>query len=321
MASQVSVPHPLAAFLIVSWNRKTALQRCLDSLREYIPFPYSVLVVDNASTDGTPDLLEKRYPEVHCLRNPKNEGFARAVNKGLDRLESGEIVSDYVVFLNDDTEFRDGSLQGLIDYLDSHPGVQAALPSVFTAPGRLQAGVGGYALSLKTVFCYAFGLAILFPSLFRGFFIHQPYFRKRGIILPLDWVSGVCLVLRRTGVESLRFSEDFFMYAEDVAFGRELKKHGDVIYYPHAQVFHWKEDREGGANSALWLDSLLAYSTMLAGGKSPRRLRLMRFYFYCAFVLRSWGYGLKGFFFRTDYSAKRQELRGWASHIRRGKAG
>jgi GT2 family glycosyltransferase len=321
LQSRASDTRLRVVFLIVTWNRKEILRRCLDSLRANISLPHSVLVVDNASTDGTAVLLEAEYPQVFLLRNKANEGFGRAVNRGLDWLGEGEILFDYVVFLNDDAEFRDGSIQKLIDYLESTPAVRAALPSVFSGPGRLQAGAGGYALSLKTAVSYAFGLAILFPAFFKGFFFHQPYFQKRGIILSLDWVSGVCLVLRRAGVESLRFPEDFFMYAEDAAFCRAVKAHGEIIYFPRAQVYHWKEERGGAGSSVLWLDSLFAYYGMIPGGKSPIKQRLMKFVFFCGFLLRSWGYRLKGLWSRTDYTAKSTELRRWARYIRKGKTG
>jgi len=301
-------------FVIPTWNRKEKLCHCLDSVKLYIQIQCKILVVDNASTDGTYELLKNEYPEVILIRNTENEGFSRAANKGLDYLDRRNLKYDYVVFLNDDAEFRDDSMHRLIYYMKQNLRVYAALPSVFSGPDRLQTGAGGYRLSLKTAFHYFFGLSIFFPWLFKGFFIHQPYYRKKRIILELDWISGVCMVLRREVVKKLRFPEDYFMYAEDVALCQEIKKYGKIIYFPLAQVFHLKEKNASSASS-LWLDSLFQYYRTQNQGQNPASLQVLKIIFILGFLMRIFGYIAIGLFSRKNYRNKNKELLSFIQHV------
>ncbi len=302
-------------FVIITWNRKENLRVCLNSLNQYLQRPLDVVVVDNASDDGTSEMVKKQYPDVMLFQNQNNLGFSRAANQGLDYLKEKKLWYDYVVFFNDDAELQDKSLNRLIDYLDQNTDIYAALPSVFSAPGRLQTGVGGYDLNLKTALFYFLGLSICFPLLFKGFFIHQPYFRKKRIIREVDWISGVCLVLRREAAEKLRFSEDFFMYAEDVALGKEIRKYGKIIYFPLAQVFHGKENCGSFRGSSLWLDSLFKYFEQQNQGPSRVRVRFLKFIFILGFLGRSLGYMLLDFFYKKDYRNKKKELLSFSRYL------
>lgn len=302
-------------FIIVTWNRKDRLRQCLDSVNQYIRIPHHILVMDNASTDGTSEMVKEEYPEVILIQNPDNEGFSRAVNQGLDYLKKNNLHFDYAVFLNDDAVFRDESMIRLMDYMQQNPHVYAALPSVFSSFGELQTGAGGYELSLKTAFYYFFGFSIFCPSLFKGFFIHQEYFRKNEIVLELDWVSGVCLVLKGEAAERLRFPEDYFMYAEDVALCQEIKKYGKIIYFPLAQVFHIKEKNRSFLYSSLWLDSLFQYYWQKDQNQKSCRLRFLKIIFMGGFLVRSFGYTLLDLFSQKNYQKKRKELKGYIKHI------
>ena len=302
-------------FVIPTWNRKEKLRHCLDSVKSYIQIPCRILVIDNASTDGTYEWVKNEYPDVILIRNTENEGFSRAANKGLDYLDRRDINFDYVVFLNDDAEFRDDSMHRLIYYMEKNLHISAALPSVFSGPHRLQTGAGGYRLSLKTAFYYFFGLSIFFPWLFKGFFIHQPYYRKKRIILELDWISGVCLVLRQQTAKKLRFPENFFMYAEDTALCREIIKFGKIIYFPLAQVYHLKEKNTSSAISSLWLDSLFQYYGTQNKGQDTASLRILKIIFISGFLIRIFGYILIGLFSRKNYRNKKKELLSFTQHV------
>jgi len=308
-------------FVIITWNRKPRLRECLDSVSRYIQKPHPILVVDNASKDGTSEMIKSEYPNVTLLRNSENKGFSRAANQGLNHLDKMNSEFDYVIFLNDDAEFKDSSLSRLIDYMQQNPPVQAALPSVFSSPGELQTGVGGYDLNLKTAFYYFLGWSVLFPSVFPGFFIHQPYFRKKGIVCELDWVSGVCLVLRREAAEKFRFPEDFFMYAEDVALGQEIKKQGKIIYFPFSQIFHIKEESRSFPASCLWLDSLFKYYRQKSQEPKSGRLRLLKVIFMMGFLIRILGYAGLELLAGKDYQPKRRELWSYSRHIWRSLTG
>jgi GT2 family glycosyltransferase len=225
-------------FIIVNWNRKELVSRCLASIKSYIAYPHKVVVIDNASSDGSQEMIRADYPDVDLILNTTNLGFSQASNQGLNHCREKKILSDYIIFLNNDVVLRDSSLLGLLDYLDENSEVAAALPTVFLGDGSLQTGVGGYELSLATALAYFFFLSSLFPKYSKGFFISQHYFRKNGQIPMLDWVSGVCLVVRGDAMRKVPgFPEHFFMYAEDLALCRELRVLGQIIYFPHAQVY------------------------------------------------------------------------------------
>jgi GT2 family glycosyltransferase len=301
-------------FTIVTWNRKKMLNQCLHSLKKYVPCLHKIVVVDNASSDGTSDLVRKEHPDVMLIENKKNEGFGKANNRGLDYLVRRSIPFDYVVFLNDDVRLYDGSLQALILYMDDHPEVKACLPGVFMDHGKLQTGVAGYGLSLKSAFYYFSFLSILFPRFFKGFFIHQHYFRKRGIILEVDWISGVCMVLRGCVARSLRFSEDFFMYAEDLALCAEIKKFGKIVYFPHAGIVH-RNKIHAPQTPPRWIESLFRYYKMENGKGAAEKLWLLKIIFVCGFLLRCFGYSILNIVSGSENAQKRRELLSYSKNI------
>lgn len=303
-------------FVIVTWNRKEVLGQCLFSLKKHVQCPHHILVVDNASVDGTSEMLRKEYPEVILIENKKNLGFGRANNQGMNYLMEGGISFDYVVFFNDDAKLEDGSLKTLIDYMDKNHDVKASMPSVFIDKGQFQTGVGGYDLSLRTAFNYSFFLSILFPSLFKGFFIHQGYFRNRGLILELDWISGVCMILRSDVAGFLRFSEDFFMYAEDIALCREIRNHGKIVYFPLSQIYHYSESYRSDKISTLWIDSLFHYYRLSDKERIPAKLWQLKLIFVFGFLLRALGYTVFSVFSNgKNYKKKRKDLLHYSRHI------
>jgi GT2 family glycosyltransferase len=285
------------AVIIVSWNRKNLLKRCLLSLDAHLRLSHSVIIIDNASTDGTPEMVRSRFPDVILIENDRNLGFSKAVNQGITLLNQHHFPADFVLLLNNDAYFEDDSIAGMLAHMDQREDVQAAIPAVFGKENRLETGVGGYDLSLKTAFSYFSGLSILFPTVFKGFFIHQGYFYRKKIILEMDWISGVCLALKTGLIGSiLRLPEDFFMYAEDTAFCREIRRKGKIIYYPNATVIHTHdgyEDVEKPVNPALWISSLFRYYQDKES-QSPVavKLSLLKLVFMGGFFLRWIGYSL-----------------------------
>lgn len=279
------------AVIVVSWNRKELLRRCLSSLHSHFLFSRIVLVIDNASTDGTPDMIRNNFPDVYLFENDRNLGFSKAVNQGLAYLKLFRIRSDYVLLLNNDAYFVDDSFAGMLDYLDRKNNVLAALPAVFVKDKNLQTGVGGYDLSVITAFNYFFGLSMLFPTLFKGFFFNQDFFYRKKKVLELDWISGVCLVLKSALIGRIpRLPEEFFMYAEDTALCRKIRKFGKIVYYPKARVVHshgdYKKDEES-LDPALWLSSLFEYCrNKELPGVSVMKVFLLKLVFMGGFFLR-----------------------------------
>ena len=307
------------AVIIVSWNRKNLLKRCLLSLDSHLRLSHTVIIIDNASADGTPEMVRSRFPDVLLIENDRNLGFSKAVNQGIALLIQHHIAADFVLLLNNDAYFEDDSIAGMLAHMDRRGDVQAAIPAVFGKENRLETGVGGYDLSLKTAFSYFSGLSILFPTQFKGFYIHQDYFYRKKIILEMDWISGVCLALKAgvTGCIS-QLPEDFFMYAEDTAFCREIRKKGKIIYYPTAKVIHTHdgyEETEKTVSPALWLSSLFRYYRDKES-QSPVavKLFLLKLLFLGGFFLRWIGYSLFPIF-RAKHQAQAPKFRLYCLYI------
>jgi len=277
-------------FIIVNWNRKELLKKCLVSLNIWLPFEFDVIVIDNASEDGSVELVETEFPEVILIENQVNVGFARAVNLGIEYIRENSLACDYVVLLNNDVLLKDGSLGGIFRYLEERPEIVAAVPTVFLEDGRDQTGIGGFELTLANAFKYFFFLSILFSAWFNGFYLHQTYFRKKNLVKELDWASGVCLAVRCEAFAKIKgLSESYFMYAEDVAFGRDLRSLGKIVYYPESQVTHLKQVSEADKEPGLWLDSLFRYYNLQSIKNKKCRFFCLKLIFLAGFWMR-WVY-------------------------------
>src|ERR1039458_1167353 len=157
---------PDISVVIVTWNTKTIACECLDSLRQCrSDIPMEVIVVDNASSDGTPEAIAEHYPEVKLIRNGSNLGFARANNIGI-RASSGR----YVCLVNSDVIVPHGCLQTMVRYMDQQNDIGVLGPKMRLADGT----IGDSCMRFPTVwnwFCRALALDTLFKpwGLFGGF--------------------------------------------------------------------------------------------------------------------------------------------------------
>jgi N-acetylglucosaminyl-diphospho-decaprenol L-rhamnosyltransferase len=300
-------------FIIVTWNRKQKLDQCLQSIQKYIVSRNRIIIVDNASSDGTKTMMQSRHPGAVLIENTENLGYGRANNIALNYIKKNHLKSGYIVFLNDDAALTDNSLESLIRFLDRRPAFQAAVPAVVHPSGAYQTGIGGYDLSAATVFNYAFFLSLLFPSAFKGFFIHQKYFVKKNLCCEVDWLSGVCLTAKSQAVlKTSGFPEDYFMYAEDIALGKKLRQTGKLIFYPGAQVVHWKgSDRKWNTS---WLGSVLDYHE--TNNPSIAERFLVRFFFTGGFFLRYIFYASLSVWDKTGkYVSKANEVKKYGGYL------
>jgi len=121
------------SIIIVNWNTRDYLRACLESIYKHPPHKYTfeVIVVDNASRDGSVDMVRQEFPQVRLIANDYNYGFAKATNQGY-RISRGR----YVMSLNPDTEVFEGTLNSIIEFLDAHPRVGLVAPAVVDENGR-----------------------------------------------------------------------------------------------------------------------------------------------------------------------------------------
>jgi GT2 family glycosyltransferase len=239
--SQRSVPAPHAGqspdvtVIIVNWNLKEHLEECLQSLRSYgVSLAIETIVVDNASTDGSAEMVETRFSEVLLIENSDNVGFSRANNQAME-VASGR----YIFLLNNDTLLFEGSLQILIDYMDDNPGVGLCGPRVVNEDGSMQIRSKGRYPSIATALGHFF-----LPSSRQhrgqqplGFYEHQDINKARS----MDWVSGCALLVRREAIEAVGMLDaDVFMYCEDVDWCYRMNRAGwQVSYVPSSVVLHY----------------------------------------------------------------------------------
>lgn len=222
------------SIIIVNWNTREHLRACLRSIFSYSPGePFEVWVVDNASSDGSVQMVREEFPQVHLIANTQNLGYGRANNQAL-RQARGE----FALILNSDVEVMPGALQALIDFMRQHPDAHAAGGQLILPDGRVQFSCSDR-LTLWAVFCEQSLLAKAFPRsrLFGGYTLSWWSYDS---VREVEQVVGACLMLRRQPDGSFPlFDERYFMYAEDTELCHRIRQAGGRIYYvPHARFKH-----------------------------------------------------------------------------------
>lgn len=212
--------------VVISYNTRDLLADCLRSLNEDPDRDeWEIIVVDNASDDGSAMMVTRQFPDVEVVALDKNLGFAAANNRGAKRAEGR-----YLLFLNADTVIKPGLLGWLCDFLDDRTDAAVAGPRMVGEDGELQYTARTFPGPLNTFLEYSFADR-LFPSL--------PFFgRPRLTYLDhrqrhqVDYVSGACLMIAREYFERADgWCEDYFFYAEDADLCAQVKKIGGNTYY------------------------------------------------------------------------------------------
>jgi GT2 family glycosyltransferase len=212
---------PAVSVTIVSWNAKDFLRGCLDSLAAHPGRrPLEVIVVDNDSGDGSPELVDDRYPHVHLIRAGANLGFARANNLGL-----ASSVGAWLLLVNSDVVVLPGCIDALVDRLESDPTVGMAGPRVTGGDGLLQRSCRGFP-TLWNMGCRALGLDTAFGRLrpFSGYSMRWwPQEETRDV----DILTGCFWAVRRTAWQQVGgLDEGFFIYGEDMDWCRRFRDAG-----------------------------------------------------------------------------------------------
>lgn len=217
--------------VIVSYNTCDELLRCVSSLRASEDLPCEIIVVDNASSDGSSQALRGSFPEVRLIENTVNLGFARACNQGIR-----EAHSPFVLLLNSDAEIRSGALGALVGLLESRPGVGILGPRTVNGDGTIQVSFGP---DLTPVSEWRQ------RRLVRGVRRREPGALRRAQRMTEAehepaWVSASCLLARREVFEAVGgLDEGFFLYEEDVDLCVRVRRAGwRVLFTPEVDVVH-----------------------------------------------------------------------------------
>jgi N-acetylglucosaminyl-diphospho-decaprenol L-rhamnosyltransferase len=229
--------------VIVSYNARDDLARCLDSLLAAPPaIAHEIVVVDNASTDGSRDVVAAR-PAVRLIALRENAGFARANNAAI-RATAGDLI----LLLNSDTIVPAGAVDGLVKALDEHPLTAAVGPRLVDAEGRPELSFGEMVGPLAE-----WRQKRLLAAAERGErrALQEIAFRTDWARRP-QWVSGACLLVKREEAEAVGLlDERYFMYLEDVDFCAALRARGRHIQFtPDVTVTHLRGRSRASAPTA-----------------------------------------------------------------------
>lgn len=227
---------PRASIIIPNWNGLDLLRPCLNSLRKQTTTDFEVIVVDNASTDGSVSVLADEFPEVRVLPLTTNGGYSGGCNAGI-RAARGEIL----VMLNNDTEVDPAWIETLVDALDRHPeaGSAASRMMIYSKPGILHSA-GDLMRRDGT------------PDSRGVWTPYGPPFDRE------EYVFGGCggaTAYRRSMLEEIgAFEERFFMYCEDVDLNWRAQLAGyKCIYVPEAVVYHHLSATGGGTLASYYV--------------------------------------------------------------------
>jgi len=223
------------SIVLISYNGREFIEDCLrttvESLGNTSP---EIIVIDNASGDGTTEIIESKFPQARIIKNKTNLGFARAVNQGLEAA-SGE----YILLLNQDTRIRGDAIPKLARKLKSDPRLGTIGPRFVGFDGKLQYSARAFPRYRDLFFEYT-GLACLFPrsKIFSrwkmGWFDHVTESE-------VDQPMGAALMVRREVVDKIGlFDESFGIFFNDVDYCRRVIEAGyKNLYYPEAVIEHF----------------------------------------------------------------------------------
>jgi GT2 family glycosyltransferase len=283
--------------VILNWNTRDYLKRCLETvLASQGDFTYRVIVVDNASSDDSVEMVRAIYPSVEVIASDINGGYSYGNNLGLRALGFGG-VSDvdqdaprYALLLNPDTELPPDALDKMIHFMDSRPDVGVAGPKLALEDGSLDLACRR-SFPTPIISLYRFsGLSRLFP--------HSARFGRYNMThvdpdqeIEVDSVVGAYMQVRREAIAAVGLLDEmFFMYGEDLDWAYRIKKAGwKVFYHPQVVVKHVKRAasrksrkaqfefqramlifyrKHYQATTPLWLHSLVMMGLLLKGGRS-----------------------------------------------------
>jgi GT2 family glycosyltransferase len=275
--------------IIVSYNVRHYLAACLRSLPDATAgLSCETFVVDNASTDGSADLVRDRFPSVRLLINPVNLGFARAVNRAWP-VTAGR----YALLLNPDTVAPPRSLSDLVAEADRWPEVGLVAPTIcHPETGQPQAQLKPF---------------LTWPRLFERRTAVKPLVRllrqrwtpEVGRPTTAGWLGGACLLVRRETWQAVGgLDERFFMWCEDMEYSRRVIAAGwKLLWTPRARILHW--EARSAAQEPPWtleieqVRSMLAYLDGEPGGPRPWLRRIFKLLWTAGLASRTLASGVK----------------------------
>lgn len=200
---------PDLSIIIVNTNNKKILQECLESIYQNTHrISFEIIVSDNASSDGSPEMVKTKFPQARLIENQENLGFTKASNQGLKIYNAR-----YALLLNNDTIVKDSALDRMIEFMDLNPSAGACGAKLLNLDGSIQRQ-GGMAGK-------------------RFWLAKKP--------TPVDFATGAALLVRKEVIDKVGIlDENLFFYNDDLDWCRSIRKAGWKIYFlPQAEIIHY----------------------------------------------------------------------------------
>jgi GT2 family glycosyltransferase len=236
------------SIIVVSYSTRQLLDDCLRSLyaAEAPPGGMEIIVVDNASADGSPEMVRQRYPQARLIVSDENRGYSAANNLG-----SAAATGDTLLFLNSDTVVAADALVRPLRYLQDHPAAGALTVRLVYPTGERDPDNHRGFPTPWNAFCHFTLLSRLFPNSprFNGYFRSYEDFTA---VHPVPVIAGSYMMMPRALDRQLGgWDETYFFYGEDIDYCYRIHEAGyQIIYYPLVEVVHYK-----GASSGLRKES------------------------------------------------------------------
>ena len=224
------------SIIIVNYKTCELLCNCIQSIiSETKIYSYEVIVIDNASKDGSANIVKKKYPHIKLIENKTNKGFAYANNQGINITKG-----DYILLLNPDTVIIQSAIDKMIHYIKSNTHINALGCKLLNADMSLQPSCYRFPRLLPLI-ANILHLWIILP-LRKTFLLSSLLNKGYEDIHPVDCVRGACLLTYKGIFKEIGLlDESFFMYAEETDWCYRLKKSGYSLYYfPEAKIIHYQ---------------------------------------------------------------------------------
>lgn len=225
------------SIIIVNWNVKDLIISCINSIiKSKIEFSYEIIVADNASSDGSPEAIEKRFPNVIVIKNNSNPGFAIANNQCF-KIAKG----DYIFILNPDTLLYPDTIKMLLWYLKMNTSVWLVGPKLVFSNGEIQYGCARPFPSLTRIFFLEALRINKFPMIRELFLRRHSELHEQNGPISVDAVSGAAMFIRSNVLRKIGgFDEDFSFGGEDIYLCFCVKQlGGEVHYLPNVIITHY----------------------------------------------------------------------------------
>lgn len=304
------------SIVVVSWNVKTLLAACLQSIYASLSAPDApsceVIVVDSASSDGSAEMVQSEFPQVRLLAQQENVGFTRGNN-----LAIAQSHGRYLLLLNPDTVVIGPALAKMVAYMDTHPQVGVLGPQLLNPDGSVQSSRRRFP-TLATAFWESTVLHEWFPYNAAARRYHMQD-RPDDEEQEVDWVTGACFLVRREALARVGLlDEGFFMYSEELDLAYRIKRAGwRVVYLPSAQVIHHEGQSSAQVKAASHIYFQSSKVRFVRKYLGPTRAEVLRWFLLGTYVYQWLREGAK-WLLGSKRTLRRDRMRAYVQVLRSG---